>query len=119
MAIGDLKAIKRDVDFASGMMEKAKKTDEEKKKEEEEKKKKKKKPKKKDEEDNENPWTKAFNKAMKNQSAGGKASGNNNEFTQDGWTSQSGNGGNGYARQGGTGSTYKGRSMSGGGGKSN
>ena len=45
----------------------------------------------------------------KNMSAGAKASGVNNEFSQSNWNSS----------PKGAGSTYKGRSMSGGGGKSN
>jgi hypothetical protein len=52
----------------------------------------------------------------KNMSAGAKVK---NEFSTDKWTSKKGGGGNGYAIQGGTGSTYKGRDMNGGGGKSN
>jgi hypothetical protein len=52
----------------------------------------------------------------KSMSSGTKA---NNEFSTDKWTSKKGGGGNGYAIQGGTGSTYKGRDMNGGGGKSN
>jgi hypothetical protein len=96
MAIGDLKAIKMDVDFASGMMKKAEKEDEKKKKEKE--KKKKKKAKKKDEDDNENPWTKAFNNAMENQSAGAKAGGAKNEFSTSNWNSSPKGAGSTYKR---------------------